>query len=505
MVETEDKPLEEPYEEEEIRPAQAPLGSTVQEELPEARLADLPEKLQQGAARVGWTELMPVQAKAIPYLFSGRDMMIQSRTGSGKTGAYLLPILEMINPLEASTQALVLAPTRELAHQVAGEAELLSVATGVRNIAVYGGVGYREQLDAFKAGVHIVIGTPGRILDHLLRRSLSLENLRFLIFDEADRMLSMGFYPDMRRIQSYLPDKRISTYMFSATFPPAVIRLSGQFMHQPGFLNLSSDHIHVTETEHLYYGVPGMDKDRGLVRIIEMENPISALIFCNTKARVNYVTTVLQRFGYDADELSSDLSQAAREKVLERVRRGTLRFLVATDVAARGIDLPELTHVIQYEPGEDPESYIHRAGRTGRAGGSGTAITLVNPVERAALLRIARQYSINLQERPLPEDEDVERMVTERAVTLLEAHLRNRDRLQTERMQRFMALAGSLSESEEGKSLLAMLADDFYQETFHGPAIPLESIERGGPARSPGVAGQGGRRHSRRSRGRSRR
>ncbi len=506
MDEPQDFPKKEPPAEEEgLHPAQAPFGSSLLEELPEARLADLPEKLQQGAAKVGWTELMPVQAKAIPYLFSGRDMMIQSRTGSGKTGAYLLPILEMINPLEAATQALVLVPTRELAHQVAGEAEALGQATGVRNIAVYGGVGYREQLAAFQSGVQIVIGTPGRILDHLLRRSLSLESLRFLIFDEADRMLSMGFYPDMRRVQAYLPERRISAYMFSATFPPAVIRLSGQFMHQPGFLNLSSDHIHVTETEHVYYSVPGMDKDRGLVRIIEVENPISALIFCNTRARVDYVTTVLQRFGYDADELTSDLAQAAREKVLERVRKGTLRFLIATDVAARGIDLPELTHVIQYEPGEDPESYIHRAGRTGRAGGSGTAITLVNPAEKSALLRIGKQFSINLQERPLPTDEDVERVVSERVNTLLEARLRNRDRLQSERMQRFLALAGTLSQGEEGAGLLAMLLDDFYQETFHGPVIPPESGERERVSQISRSSESGGKRRSRRSRGQKRR
>ena len=180
------------------------------------------------------------------------------------------------------------------------------------------------------------------------------------------------------RVQSYLPERRVSTFMFSATFPPQVIRLADQFLQKPGFLNLSSDHIHVTEVEHVYYVVPGMDKDRSLVRIIEAENPPSALIFCNTKVRVDYVTVVLQRFGYDADELTSDLSQAAREKVMERVRKGTLRFLVATDVAARGIDLPELSHVIQYEPPEDPEAYIHRAGRTGRAGGSGTAVSLVN-------------------------------------------------------------------------------------------------------------------------------
>ncbi len=462
--------------------AQAPSGASSLDELPEATLADLPEKLRQGAALAGWPELLPVQAKAIPYLFSQRDMMIQSRTGSGKTGAYLLPILEMVNPLERTTQALVLVPTRELALQVANEAETLGRTTGVRSIAVYGGVGYREQLSAFQAGAHLVIGTPGRILDHLQRRSLSLDHLKTLVFDEADRMLSMGFYPDMRRVKSYLPAEHISTYMFSATYPPQVISLAGQFLHKPGFLNLSSDHIHVTEVEHTFYVVPGMDKDRSLVRIIEVENPPSALIFCNTKVRVNYVTTVLQRFGYDADELTSDLPQAARERVLERVRRSTLRFLVATDVAARGIDLPELSHVIQYEVPEDHEAYIHRAGRTGRAGASGTAISLVNAGEHTDLLRIAKQFNINMQERPLPGDEDVERIVSERIITLLEARLRSRDRLQTERMQRFLPLVRSLGETEDENGLLAMLMDDFYQETFHAPVAPV--AEEGEPAHS---------------------
>jgi len=451
------------------------------EVLPQASLADLPEKLRQGAVQAGWAELMPVQAQAMPYLFARRDMMIQSRTGSGKTGAYLLPILDQVNPHQPYTQALVLVPTRELAVQVAAEAETLGHATGVRSVAVYGGVGYGPQLAAFKAGAHLVIGTPGRILDHLLRRSMTLDHMAFLIFDEADRMLSMGFYPDMVRVQSYLPQRRVSTFMFSATFPPQVIRLAKQFLHQAGFLNLSSDHIHVTEVEHVYYLVPGMDKDRSLVRIIEAENPLSALIFCNTKARVDYVTVVLQRFGYDADELTSDLAQEAREKVMERVRKGTLRFLVATDVAARGIDLPELSHVIQYEPPEDPEAYIHRAGRTGRAGGSGTAVSLVTGMERTSLLRIGKRFTINLQERALPGDEDVERIVSERIITLLEARLRNRDRLQTERMQRFLPLARSLGETEGERSeetgLLAMLLDDFYQETFHAPLVPPASAE----------------------------
>jgi len=474
-------------------------SGTPLEVLPEAKLADLPEKLRQGAALAGWTELMPVQAKAIPYLFSGRDMMIQSRTGSGKTGAYLLPMLEMVNPLENAAQALVLVPTRELALQVAGEAALLGSTTGVRVTAVYGGVGYRAQLDAFKAGAHIVVGTPGRILDHLLRRSLSLKSLRYLIFDEADHMLSMGFYPDMRRVKSYLPEHPISTFMFSATFPPQVLRLTGQFMRDPGFINLSSDHIHVTETEHVYYVVPGMDKDRSLVRILEVENPQSAIIFCNTKVHVEYVTAVLKRFGYDADLLTSDLSQAAREAVLGRVRQGTLRFLVATDVAARGIDLPELSHVIQYEPPEDPEAYVHRAGRTGRAGGSGTAITLVTILEEIELTRISKRFGIPIEQRPLPSDETVQQVVAERILVLLEARLRSRDKLKTERMARFAPLARSLGENDED-GLLAMLLDDFYQEAFYGPAAPAaEEQPRQRPPqrfeqRSGGEAGRRSRR-----------
>ncbi|MBN2148868.1 MAG: DEAD/DEAH box helicase [Anaerolineales bacterium] len=464
----------------------APSGARLPDALPEATMMDLPEKLRQGAVEAGWTELMPVQAKAIPYLFARRDLMIQSRTGSGKTGAYLLPILDQINPHEASTQALILAPTRELASQVAAEAEVLGRATQVRSIAMYGGVGYGEQLDALRAGAHLVVGTPGRVLDHLLRRSMSLEKLKFLILDEADRMLSMGFYPDMLRVKSYLPEQHVSTFMFSATFPPQVVRLAYQFLHEPGFMNLSSDHIHVTEIEHVYYVTPGMDKDRSLVRIIEVENPPSALIFCNTKARVEYVSVVLQRFGYDADQLTSDLSQSAREQVLGRVRQGKLRFLAATDVAARGIDLPELSHVIQYEPPEDPEAYIHRSGRTGRAGASGTAIALVNPAELTSLLRIGKRFGIDLQEQPLPSDADVERIVTERAIALLEAQLRKRDRLQSERMQRFLPLACSLSECGEEASLLAMLLDDFYQGTFHAPIIPVDAADRTTVRRTPG-------------------
>ena len=443
-------------------------SETINNPLPDLTFEQLPAHLREAAARAGWGELMPVQARAIPYLLARRNMMIQARTGSGKTGAFLLPMLERLDANRANCQALILVPTRELARQVFQEAERLCGDKGLRTVAVYGGVGYRGQIDALTQGAHIVVGTPGRVLDHLLKRTFSLEHLRMLIFDEADRMLSMGFYPDMRQVQRYLPSREIHTCMFSATFPEAVQRTAREFIRTPEFISLSSDHVHVTDTEHIFYIVDGMDKDRSLVRLIEVEQPLSAIIFCNTKDRVHYVSVVLQRFGYDADELSADLSQAARESVLERVRRGTLRFLVATDIAARGLDIPSLSHVIQYEPPEETEAYIHRAGRTGRAGATGTAISLVNKGEKFTLERIAKQYDIQMEERSIPTDADVQAVVAERATALLEARLRERDKLQTERSQRFVPLARSLAENDEEVALLAMLLDDYYQQTLHG-------------------------------------
>lgn len=452
--------------------------------LADITLEQLPVGLREAAARAGWTSLVPVQARTIPYLLAGQNMMIQARTGSGKTGAFLLPMLARLDPSRQTCQALILVPTRELARQVWQEAEKLCGDAGLRTVAVYGGVGYGPQIDMLKKGAHIVVGTPGRVLDHLLKKTLSLEHLKMLIFDEADRMLSMGFYPDMRDVQRYLPQRPVNTCMFSATFPDSVIRTSREFIKDGEFLSLSSDHIHVTDTEHIFYIVDGMDKDRSLVRLIEIENPASAIIFCNTKARVNYVTVVLQRFGYDADELSSDLSQSERERVLDRVRKGTLRFLVATDVAARGLDIPSLSHVIQYEPPEETEAYIHRAGRTGRAGASGIAISLVNKGEKFALDKIAREFSIPLQERPIPTDADVEEIVTERITALLEAHLRRRDKLQTERSRRFAPLARSLAESEDESAIITMLLDEYYQASLHTAA----SQPSGTPAPAPAHA-----------------
>ena len=444
--------------------------------LPRVCLADLPESIRAACARAGWQNLMPVQSLALPYLLARRDIMVQSRTGSGKTGCYLLPMLPKLDPQLKAPQALVLAPTRELAVQVEREANIIFADTGIRPVALYGGVGYGKQMEALRAGAQLVVGTPGRVLDHLLRHTLDLNTLRVLVFDEADRMLSIGFYPDMKEVQRYLPRRPIHTCLFSATYPPHVLKLAAEFMAEPSLLSLSHKEVHVAEVQHLFCEVRPMDKDRALVRLLETENPASGIIFCNTKANVHYLTGVLQGFGYSADELSADLSQSRRENVLDRIRQGKLQYLVATDVAARGIDIPELSHVFLYEPPEDHESYIHRAGRTGRAGAAGTVISLVDVIQRMELERIARHYKIALQELPVPDDADVARGAGARLTTILEGRFRRLTGLERLRVARYTELARELARQDddgEGIQLLAMLLDACHQQSLHEQFLPV--------------------------------
>ena len=465
--------------------------------LPEVSLADLPQLLQTACAKAGWNSLMPVQSRALPYLLEGRDLMVQSRTGSGKTGTYLLPLMARLNPAMPAVQALILVPTRELAIQVEQEAKTLFKGTGFTVAAVYGGVGYGKQMDALRQGVSVVVGTPGRVLDHLLRRTLNLDHISALIFDEADRMLSIGFYPDMKEIQRYLPETSIHAMLFSATYPPHVLKLAGEFLTDPQMLSLSTTQIHVAEVQHLYCECKSMEKDRTLIKILEVENPASAIIFCNTKATVHFVTAVLQGFGFNADELSADLSQSRREDVLSRLRKGTIRFLVATDVAARGIDIPELSHVFLYEPPDDRESYIHRAGRTGRAGAAGVVISLVDIMEKMELQRIAKYFKVPLTQHMAPTDEEVAHAVGMRVTALLEARFRQLNGLERERMKRCEPLVQSIAEDPEQRHLLTLLLDDCYQKSLNPTAFlpagtPRKESE--GAARPPKPHTGGGRR-----------
>lgn len=465
--------------------------------LPEVSLADLPQLLQTACAKAGWNSLMPVQSRALPYLLEGRDLMVQSRTGSGKTGTYLLPLMARLNPAMPAVQALILVPTRELAVQVEQEAKTLFKGSGFTVAAVYGGVGYGKQMEALRQGVSVVVGTPGRVLDHLLRRTLNLDHISALIFDEADRMLSIGFYPDMKEIQRYLPETSIHAMLFSATYPPHVLKLAGEFLTDPQMLSLSTTQIHVAEVQHLYCECKSMEKDRTLIKILEVENPASAIIFCNTKATVHFVTAVLQGFGFNADELSADLSQSRREDVLSRLRKGTIRFLVATDVAARGIDIPELSHVFLYEPPDDRESYIHRAGRTGRAGAAGVVISLVDIMEKMELQRIAKYFKVPLTQHMAPTDEEVAHAVGMRVTALLEARFRQLNGLERERMKRFEPLVQSIAEDPEQRHLLTLLLDDCYQKSLNPTAFLPAGTPRKEPegaARPPKPHTGGGRR-----------
>ena len=466
--------------------------------LPRVQLDDLPEALREACQRARWEQLMPVQALALPYLLAGRDIMVQSRTGSGKTGCYLLPMLPSLDPDKKCAQALVLLPTRELALQVEHEAQTIFAGTGIVPAAVYGGVGYKKQTEALQAGAQIIVGTPGRILDHILRRTLDLQHLRVLVFDEADRMLSIGFYPDMKEVQRHLPNRRIHTALFSATYPPHVLKLAAEFMEQPDLLSLSQKEVHVAEVQHLFCEVKPMDKDRALVRLLETENPAQAMIFCNTRANVHYMTAVLQGFGYSAEELSSDLSQSKREDVLGRIRNGSVQYLVATDVAARGIDIPELSHVFLFEPPEDHESYIHRSGRTGRAGAAGTVISLVDVMQRMELERIASHYKIPLREIPLPSDEDVASAAASRLTAILETRCRALTGLERLRVARYVPLVKELAkDGEEGDTamLLAMLLDNCHQQSLHERFLPTgQSARSGQRAQGQGRSRRGERR-----------
>jgi ATP-dependent RNA helicase DeaD len=456
--------------------------------LPPIQAKDLDPVLRSALDSAGWPELMPVQQHALPYILGGHDLIVQARTGTGKTGAFLLPLLTLLDPRKKAAQAIILGPTRELAKQILSEFERLNAGAPederLEAVAVYGGVGYGPQIDAFKRGAQVIVGTPGRILDHLERNVLRLENLKVLILDEADEMLSMGFYPAMRKLKRFLPSDR-SSFMFSATMPYRVQKIGEEFLREPGFLSLSTGSIHVEGMDHRAYKVDPMGKDRVLARLIELENPDAAIIFSNTRREVEYLAQFLRNFGYDAAEISSDLTQSARDKVMGQLRAGELRFLVATDVAARGIDVTDLSHVFMYDIPQDREYYIHRAGRTARAGRTGVAIALVTPQDESALRDVAVRYEIDFDWREVPSDHDVAERVGERLVVLLEQRMREKSNLERERLQRFTPLARRLIDDGEPE-LLAMLLDEIYHESLHASAAELSPQERQAPRPSRG-------------------
>jgi ATP-dependent RNA helicase DeaD len=368
---------------------------------------------------MGWTAPTPVQSACIEPAARGLDLIVQSRTGTGKTGAFGIPIVDRLVEPGAGVQALILAPTRELALQSAREIGKLGERRGLRTAAIYGGAPMDRQVEELRQGAEILSGTPGRVLDHLKRRTLDPRDLRVLVLDEADEMLSMGFAKELNAILELLPRDR-QTFLFSATVDGPVERMAARYLKSPERIALSGDAVGALGVTHYIYLVSGLAREKDLVRVLEVENPESAIIFCNTKAATESVSKALVQAGFDADYLSGDLSQSDREKVMGRTRRGELRFLVATDVAARGIDVSHLTHVINFELPPQLEQYVHRTGRTGRAGRTGTAISLVAPAELGSLYYLRLQYKIFPVERSLPtEGEARTRAETDRLAMLV--------------------------------------------------------------------------------------
>lgn len=355
----------------------------------------------------GFEEPTEIQQLAIPALLSTADNIIaRAQTGTGKTAAFGLPALDRIVPEKKNIQTLVLTPTRELAIQVAEEIHSLSGKIDIRVLPVYGGQSIALQLRALKKGPQIIIGTPGRIIDHLGRGSMKIDKLNFLVLDEADEMLNMGFIDDIEKIMSHAnPDRR--TILFSATVPDRIRDLASRFMKDHIYLSTKTQQAPPELTNQVYYEVRENDKFEALIRIIDSEPEFYGLVFCRTKNDVDQVQAHLNTRGYDSGSIHGDITQNQREKILRNFRTKKINILVATDVAARGIDVQDITHVINYALPHDPESYIHRIGRTGRAGKTGTAITFITPGERRRLMFIQRKAKTDIEKSNVPKIKDI--------------------------------------------------------------------------------------------------
>ncbi len=449
----------------------------------------LSEEIQRSIAELGWIEPMPVQERAIPLMRDGGDLIVQAFTGSGKTGAFAIPICEAIDVESKATQALIMLPTRELAIQVAQETATIGKYRGVRCLPIYGGVGYGPQNEGLQAGAHIIVGTPGRILDHLGNGRIDFSELQVLILDEADEMLSLGFWPDMREIASHLPEDR-KTHLFSATIPEKVRSLSRFFQHDAEFLSLEGDNLSPQQIEHVYYVCTASNKEASLLRIIEYEDPESAIVFCNTKADVRYVTSYLQKRNIDADQISGDLTQSAREAAINKIKQGKLRFLIATDVAARGIDISDLSHVISYTASDSPEVYVHRTGRTGRAGKSGVAISLVSGLDIGNFKHMQNVNKIKITERKVPSEKDLRERIAERLKVKVEHEMRALPTdVVSDQIERLIPVVETMADSHEGRRDLAGILAAYLAD--HRPETTVTETEFLEPRGRAGSDGQG--------------
>ncbi|WP_340022642.1 DEAD/DEAH box helicase [Paenibacillus sp. FSL K6-1096] len=384
----------------------------------------LEPKVLQAITELGFEEATPIQEQAIPLALTGSDLIGQAQTGTGKTAAFGIPLISKITREEDKILALVMTPTRELAIQVAEEIGKLTRFKGLRSLAIYGGQDIGRQIRGLKKKPQIIIGTPGRLLDHINRKTIRLDDVQTVVLDEADEMLDMGFMEDIQTILKLVPEER-QTMLFSATMPPNIQRLAQQFLKNPQHVSVIPKQISAPLIDQAYIEVPERQKFEALSRLIDMESPDLAIVFGRTKRRVDELSEGLQKRGYSADGLHGDLSQNQRDAVMRKFRDGSIDVLVATDVAARGLDVSGVTHVINFDLPQDPESYVHRIGRTGRAGKEGTAWSFVTPREIDHLHLIERVTRHRITRKPLPTMaeaiEGKQRITAERLLAMVEA------------------------------------------------------------------------------------
>lgn len=429
----------------------------------------LSDEVLKGIREHGYVRATPVQARAIPLALQGIDLIVRSKTGTGKTAAFGIPLIEKIPAGTRSPSALVLCPTRELALQVAEELTSLAQYKDLQVAAIYGGTSMKQQCEALRQGAEIIVGTPGRVYDHISRGTLDLSHALFGVLDEADEMLSQGFYEEVTRILEYLPESR-QTLLFSATVTEDIDRLIQRFCRDPETILLSGDDYTVDGIENVLY--PTRDeypKPRNLIYLVEIEKPKSAIVFCNTRDDTTLVNAVLTRNGFDSEILNGDLPQKERERVMAKVKRGHLTFLVATDIAARGIDISDLTHVINYSLPEDPAVYLHRVGRTGRIGKKGVAISLVSGRELSTLSALEKRFDIKFTERHLPTADEAKQLWAERHIAVL------REMARDTLYESMLPLAEVLKETRDGEMILAAVLKKFFDQR---KAEKLQAAER---------------------------
>ncbi|SEO95085.1 ATP-dependent RNA helicase DeaD [Paenibacillus sophorae] len=362
---------------------------------------DLDPKVLQAITELGFEEATPIQSQSIPIAMTGSDLIGQAQTGTGKTAAFGIPLITKIPREEEKIVALIMTPTRELAIQVAEEIGKLSRFKGIRSLPIYGGQDIGRQIRGLKKKPQVIIGTPGRLLDHINRKTIRLDDVQTVVLDEADEMLDMGFMEDIQSILKLVPEER-QTMLFSATMPPNIQRLAQQFLKNPEHVSVIPKQVSAPLIDQAYIEVPERQKFEALSRLIDMESPDLAIVFGRTKRRVDELSEALQKRGYSADGLHGDLSQNQRDAVMRKFRDGSIDVLVATDVAARGLDVSGVTHVINFDLPQDPESYVHRIGRTGRAGKEGSAWSFVTPREIDHLRLIERVTRHRITRKPLP-------------------------------------------------------------------------------------------------------